>query len=108
MNKKNAQGIIYIQVPSNSVKERVKKLPTSLKNSGYTVYETEVVGALLSQNKYQIGCFFKNQKSRAEALQKKLEELGYKNFTIRYIENLEDKANPDMLEIWFARDAKMR
>jgi len=109
MNQKNAQGIIYIQVPSNSVKERIKNLPKSLKDSGYAAYGIEVIGAVLSPNKYQIRYFFKNQKSRAEALQKKLEVLGYNEFTlqsIQHIEGLGEKANPDVLEIWFAKDAK--
>ena len=106
MNQKNKNGVIFIQVPSNPVKERIINLPISLKDSGYAAYGIEVVGKVSSPNSYQIRYFFENQKSRAEALQKKLEELGYKDFTLQYIEGLEDKANPDLLEIWFAKDAK--
>jgi hypothetical protein len=109
--QQNGKGLIYIQVPSQSIKERIKNLPLDLTNNGYKAPNIEVVGLSPSPNNAQIRYFFNDEKTKANALelQKKLNELGYKEFDpkeVKYIKGYEKKVTPEMMEIWFPKDTK--
>ncbi len=110
-DNQNEDGSIYIQVPTESKKQKIENLPTALTNSGYKASGIEVVGMAISPNIAQVRYFFNDSKtkSRAIKLQQKLNELGYKEFVLKevvYVKGFEKKTKPEMLEIWFAKDAK--
>ena len=100
--------IIYIQVPSEAVKTKTQALPNTLTKLGYKAFKAEVVGLTISPNSSQIRYFFNDEKSneRAYRLKQQLNDLGYKEFEVKYVKGFEDKVKPEMMEIWFGKDAK--
>jgi hypothetical protein len=100
--------IIYIQVPSEAVKTKTQALPNTLTKLGYKAFKAEVVGLTISPNDSQIRYFFDDKKSneRALKLKQQLNDLGYKEFEVKYVKGFEDKVKPEMMEIWFGKDTK--
>ena len=65
----------------------------------------------ISPNSSQIRYFFNDEKTkeRAYRLQQQLNDLGYKEFEpkqVKYVKGFEGKVKPEMMEIWFGKDAK--
>ena len=100
-------GLVYIQVPSDTVKNRIQNLTTNLESGGYKAY-IGVVGKSLSPNVSQIRYFHKGEKERVTKLQQDLIKISpeYKDFKLQYVPNFENKTRPEMMEVWFGKDAK--
>lgn len=100
-------GLVYIQVPSDTVKNRIQNLTTNLESGGYKAY-IEVVGKSISPDKPQIRYFHKDQEGRVKKLQQELIKINseYKNFELQYISGFESKTRPEMMEIWFGKDSQ--
>ena len=107
-NQQTGNGIIYIQVPSEAIRTKSQDLPNTLTKLGYKAFKAEVVGLAISPNSAQIRVFFDDEKTRSRAikLQQQLNDLGYKEFEVKYVKGFEDKVKPEMMEIWFGKDAK--
>ena len=110
-SQSNGNGVIYIQVPSEAVKTKIQDLPNTLTKLGYKAFKAEVVGLTISPNSSQIRYFFNDEKTkeRAYRLQQQLNDLGYKEFEpkqVKYVKGFEGKVKPEMMEIWFGKDAK--
>lgn len=101
-------GLVYIQVPTDAVKQRIQNLTTALEGGGYQAPGIEVVGKSISPDVPQIRYFHKDQEDRAKKLQQDLIKINseYKNFELQYVANLENKTRPEMMEVWFGKDSK--
>jgi hypothetical protein len=100
-------GLVYIQVPSDAVKNRIQNLTTNLESGGYKAY-IEVVGKSISPDKPRIRYFHKDQEGRVKKLQQDLIKINseYKNFELQHISGFESKTRPEMMEIWFDKGAQ--
>lgn len=105
---KSKNGLIYIQVPTDAVKTRIQNLTTALEGDGYKAPGIEVVGKPISPDVPQIRYFYKDQKDRATKLQQDLIKINpnYNNFRLEYVPDFENKTKPEMMEIWFSKDAQ--
>ena len=103
----NKSGLVYIQVPSDAVKNRIQNLTTTLEGDGYKAPGIEVVGKSISPDTPQIRYFYKDQEGRAKKLKEDLIKISpeYKDFELKYVLT-EDKPRPEMMEIWFGKDAQ--
>jgi tetratricopeptide (TPR) repeat protein len=102
----NKNILVYIQVPSESVKNRLSYLKTEFKNKGYDAPNIEIVGESISPDTSDIRYFSQEQKELAEKLKQDLISIDpkYNDFKTKRVNGYEGKSQP--LEIWFGKDTK--
>ncbi len=97
------KGIVYIQVPLESVKSEAGRLQDFLRKQGYVAPGIEVVGINVSPENSQIRYFYKEQEESAKQLSGMLDEFGLKGFNPTPIQGYEGKVSRELLEIWYGR-----
>lgn len=97
------KGIVYIQVPLESVKSEAGRLQDFLRKQGYVAPGIEVVGINVSPENSQIRYFYKEQEESAKQLSGMLDGFGLKGFNPTLIPGYEGKASRELLEIWYGR-----
>jgi flagellar biosynthesis/type III secretory pathway chaperone len=97
------KGIVYIQVPLESVKSEAGRLQEFLRKQGYVAPGIEVVGINVSPKNSQIRYFYKEQEESAKQLSGMLDGFGLKGFNPTLIPGYEGKASRELLEIWYGR-----
>jgi hypothetical protein len=97
------RGVIYIQVPNQTIEKEAGKLQSFLIDKGYVAPEIEVVGSERSPQSSQIRYFYKSQANRARQLLTEMENFGLKNFKVEYVEGLEKESSSDVLEVWYGK-----
>ena len=99
------KAIIYIQIPSDSVKSEAESLRKELNNNGFNTPGMQVVGKDISPDNSQVRYFYKEQEEGAKQLLALLNKLGFKDFELKYIKGFEGKARREVLEIWFSKSS---
>jgi myosin heavy subunit len=97
------KGIVYIQVPLESVKSEAGRLQDFLRKQGYVAPGIEVVGINVSPENSQIRYFYKEQEESAKQLSGTLDGFGLKGFNPTPIQGYEGKVSRELLEIWYGR-----
>jgi hypothetical protein len=100
---KETRSIVYIQIPTESIKEQVKGLQDFLQKKGYIAPGTEVVGPNASPPNSEIRYFYPDQQELAKQLQSDLVNFGLRDFGVRYVQGYEGKAPRNVIEIWFKK-----
>ncbi len=99
------KAIIYIQIPSDSVKSKAESLRKELNNNGFNTPGMQVVGKDISPDNSQVRYFYKEQEDGARQLLVLLNKLEFKDFELKYIKGFEGKASREVLEIWFSKSS---
>ncbi len=94
---------VYIQVPTETARDQVKKLQVFLQKQGYIVPDIDVVGPDRSPRASEIRYLYQNQATAARLLQEDLVQAGLEDFVVKYVPGYEGRARQDVIEVWFKK-----